>query len=86
MQTGEFPIQWSADGGFLYTHRGGGLPARIWRLELATGRKELFREISPMDPAGAVSIERIFLTPDGRGLAYCYRHNLSDLFIVAGLK
>ena len=86
LEPGEFPIQWSGDAGFVYVHRGGAPPARVWRVELATGRRELLREISPADRAGVFSIERIFLTPDGRGIAYCYRHNLSDLYLVRGLK
>jgi len=83
---GEFPIQWTADGRAVYTHRGGGLPARIWRLEIATGRKELFRELSPMDAIGVTSVEKIVMTPDGRGIFYSYRHNLSDLYVADGLK
>jgi len=83
---GEFPIQWSPDGRFLYTHRGGELPARIWRLEIATGRKELVKELAPSDPAGVTSIESIHVTPDGRSFAYSYTQNLSDLYVVEGLK
>jgi eukaryotic-like serine/threonine-protein kinase len=86
VERGEFPIQWSADGRFLFTHRAGELPAKVWRLELATGRKELVRELSPVDPAGVTSIENILLTPDGRSYVYGYRHNLSDLYVVEGLK
>jgi hypothetical protein len=86
LDAGEFPIQWSAEGRFLYTHRGGELPAKIWRYELATGRKELFKELSPADPAGVTSIEAIEVTPDGRSYAYNYAHNLSDLYIVDGLR
>src|SRR5262249_61199045 len=52
---GEIPIQWSADGRAIFTYHGGGLPAKVWRLEIATGRKELLRELSPMDPAGGAS-------------------------------
>ncbi len=76
----------SEDSRFLSTHRGGELPAKIWRYELATGRKELFKEISPADPAGVASIEQILLTPDGRSYVYAYTNNLSDLYIVDGLK
>ena len=79
-------MQWSADGRSLYTHRGGELPAKIWRLELASGHKELFKEIMPADPAGVGSIELIIVTPDGRTIVYNYRNNLSDLYIVGGLK
>ncbi len=82
----EFPIQWSPEGRFLYTHRGGELPAKIWRYELAIGRKELFKELSPADPAGVTSIDAILLTPDARSYVYSYAHNLSDLYIVDGLK
>ena len=86
MEEGEFPIQWSADGRFLYIHRGGGFPAKIWRFEIATRRRELLREIVPADAAGVVSIEQILLTPDARTLVYGYAHNLSDLYVVSGLK
>ncbi len=83
---GEFPIQWSADGHFLYTHRSGELPARVWRLELATGRKALFKELMPDDPDGVTAIESIQVTPDGRTIVYSYRNNLSDLYVVTGLN
>ncbi|HKF42848.1 MAG TPA: hypothetical protein VKG01_07100, partial [Thermoanaerobaculia bacterium] len=86
LEPGEYPIQWSDDGRFLYTHRGGELPAKIWRYELATGRRELLKEISLADPAGVTSIEQILVTPDGRSYAYGYAHNLSDLYIVDGLR
>ena len=86
LDVGEFPIQWSADGRSLYTHREGELPARIWRVEIATGRKELVKELAPEDPDGVTSIEAIFMTPDGRTIVYSYRNNLSDLYVVTGLK
>jgi hypothetical protein len=86
LNVGEFPIQWSADGRSLYTHREGELPARIWRVEIATGRKALVKELAPEDPDGVTSIEAIFLTPDERRIVYSYRNNLSDLYVVAGLK
>jgi serine/threonine protein kinase len=82
----EFPIQWSADGRFLYTHQVGELPAKIWRYEIATGRKELIKELSPADPAGVTSIANILITPDARSYVYRYDHNLSDLYIVEGLR
>ncbi len=37
---GEFPIQWTSDGGSVYTHHGGGLPGRIWKVDIATGRSK----------------------------------------------
>jgi Tol biopolymer transport system component len=86
LEPGEFPIQWSEDSRFLYTHRGGELPAKIWRYELATGGKELVKELSPADPAGVAAVDTILVTPDGRSYVYSYSNNLSDLYIVDGLK
>jgi eukaryotic-like serine/threonine-protein kinase len=86
LEVDEFPVQWSPDGRFLYIHRGGGFPAKIWKFEIATRRRELFREIVPADVAGVTSIESIFLTPDAGTLVYGYYHNLSDLYTVSGLK
>jgi hypothetical protein len=86
LSEGEYPIQWSPDARFLFTRRGGELHARIWRLEIATGKKELFREVAPSEPAGVTTIESLLVTPDGRSLAYGYVHNLSDLYVVSGLK
>ena len=86
LEEGEFPIQWSPDGRFLFIHRGGGFPAKIWKYEIATRRRELLREIVPADVAGVTSIENILLTPDARTLVYGYAHNLSDLYVVSNLK
>jgi Tol biopolymer transport system component len=86
VEAGEFPVQWSPDGRFLYVHRGGGLPAKIWKLELATGRRELFRELVPADVAGVTTIKQIYMTPDARTVVYGIRHNISDLYTVSGLK
>jgi Tol biopolymer transport system component len=86
MDADEFPVQWSPDGKFLYIHHGGGLPAKIWKLEIATGRRELLREIAPPDVAGVTAIKQIYMTPDARTLVYGFRRNISDLYIVSGLR
>ena len=82
---GEVALRWSGDGRSLYTHRAGEMPARVWRLDLATGRKELVHELAPPDPAGVTSIETILLTPDGGSYAYSYSANLSELYVFEGL-
>ena len=56
---GEFPVQWTADGRSLFVYRIGDVPARIFRLDLSTGRRELWKELIPPDLAGANVI------PDG---------------------
>ena len=83
---GEFPVQWSADGRSLFVYRIGDVPARIFRLDLSTGRRELWKELIPPDLAGANVIPEVQITPDGRAYAYQYGQVLSELYLVEGLK
>jgi eukaryotic-like serine/threonine-protein kinase len=85
-QAGEQPIEWSADGKSLYVYRTGELPARVYQLDLATGKRTLWRTLAPADPAGVSQIGPIVMTPDGSSYIYGYHRTLSDLYLVEGLK
>jgi Tol biopolymer transport system component len=81
------PICWTADGKFLFAKESGSLPVRIVRIEVATGRREPWKELAPAETTGLISVNPILMTPDGRW--YVYRYNraaLSDLYLVEGLK
>ncbi len=82
----DLPIQWSADGRSLYVYRPSELPAKVYRLDLATGRKTPWKQLMPADPAGVVGIGPVHMTPDGKSLAYSYSRILSDLYVIDGLK
>ena len=86
MEMGEQPIAWSQDGLSLFIYRPGELPAKVSRLELATGRKTALEQLMPGDPAGVETIGPILLTPDGKTCVYGYHRTLSDLDLVEGLK
>ncbi|MGB7866379.1 MAG: hypothetical protein WCF74_23510, partial [Candidatus Sulfotelmatobacter sp.] len=62
------------------------LPLKITRVELATGKREPFKEIVPADPAGAQSIPYIKFSADGKSYAYSMGRQLSDLYVVDGLR
>jgi predicted Ser/Thr protein kinase len=83
---GELPITFSSDGGSLYLYQPGELPARVFRLDLRTGERKLWRQLMPADPAGVETIGPILLTPDARMCVYGYQRTLSDLYLVEGLK
>jgi dipeptidyl aminopeptidase/acylaminoacyl peptidase len=83
---GEFPLRFSADGRFLYLWKRGDVPARVTRLEIATGKRETWKDLIPADPSGVERISNVLVTPDTRGYAYCFTRLLSDLFVVEGLK
>jgi Tol biopolymer transport system component len=83
---GEAPIQWSADGQALYVRRWDETPARVFHLDLATGHRELWKQIMPANHVGVIQIRAILPTPDGRAYAYSYLRVLSQLFVMEGLK
>jgi Tol biopolymer transport system component len=62
------------------------LPLEITRVDLATGKRDPFKEIVPADPAGAQSIPFIKFSADGKSYAYSIGRQLSDLYAVDGLK
>jgi Tol biopolymer transport system component len=81
-------LRWSADGRYLFVReRAAGLPVRIQRLNLKTGKREPLKQLGPTDAAGVSSDNlTVFLTPDGRSYVYSYRRELSDLYLVEGLR
>jgi eukaryotic-like serine/threonine-protein kinase len=83
---GEQPIQWSADGKAIYVYKPGDLPAKVYRLDLSTGHKTLWKDLMPSDSAGVSRIGPILITPDGKTCLYGYHRILSDLYLVEGLK
>ena len=64
------PGGWTADGRYLYVIGPLTRPRRVDRLEVATGKRELWKELMPDDPDGSATAIR--LTPDGRHYAYTY--------------
>jgi Tol biopolymer transport system component/predicted Ser/Thr protein kinase len=82
----EAPTGWSADGRFLYVFRFGAIPARLFEVEVATGKRKLWKELVPADSAGIDTIRGITITPDARAYVYGYIRTLSDLYVVDGLK
>jgi eukaryotic-like serine/threonine-protein kinase len=63
----------------------GSYSADVTRVDLATGRRELFKKIGPSDPAGVDLIDAAF-TPDGKSYAYSCFNALSQLYLVEGLR
>jgi WD40 repeat protein len=83
---GEVPSTFTTDGSSLYVYRPGELPAKVYRLNLASGRKQLWKELMPPDAAGVYFIRPPLFSSDGNAYAYSYARLLSDLFMVDGIK
>jgi WD40 repeat protein len=63
----------------------GSYSADVMRVDLATGRRELFKKIGPSDPAGVALVDAAF-TPDGKSYAYSCFNALTQLYLVEGLR
>ena len=77
---------WTEDGRGLFVYSHGELPARVVRLDLATGERKPWREVLPTDAAGVVTIVPLLVTPDGRSYVYSYPRILSQLYVGEGLQ
>ncbi len=76
--------QWSADGRSVLVYRRAEIPCRLERVDLATGRRTLFKEFAPADRTGLLSMREIFVTDDLRSYAYTAYYQVSSLFVSEG--
>jgi Tol biopolymer transport system component len=85
-EPGDVAIHWAGDGQSILVRKLFEVPAKVWRLDLATGRRVLWKELGPADLAGVRAITSIIITPDTRWYAYTYSSRLSNLYLVEGLR
>ena len=78
-------MAWTPDARWLWLFRRNEVPARIERLEIATGRRQLWKTLVPADP-GVYSLINFNITPTGSAYCYSYRRRLSDLYLIEGLR
>ena len=76
LESDDEPIQWSDDGRAVYVKAAGDFATKIYRVDLATGKREEWRDIDPKNKVGLVGLEvnpgGILITPDGKVCIYTY--------------
>jgi len=80
------PMGWTEDGKSVWVFRRAELPAKVSRLDIATGKRELWKELLPADASGVTEVTAPLPTPDGKYYVYTYIRRLSDLYVAQGLK
>ena len=83
---GDRPLCWSSDGRSLYVKSKESMPGRVFKLDTATGKRTLWKELMPADCAGVLGVSRILITPDGSAYVYNYARLLSDLYIIENVR
>ncbi len=82
----ETVVRWTADGRGLYLSDSRKMPLTVYRLDLATGRREPIRSFAPADAAGVLNVFPVLLSADGKSYVYSYRRILDDLYVVTGAR
>ncbi|MGB8582497.1 MAG: WD40 repeat domain-containing serine/threonine protein kinase [Candidatus Sulfotelmatobacter sp.] len=80
------PVQWSEDDSALYGYLPGQIPTKVFKINLATGKKTLVQELKPETNAGLVRIAPVVVDHDGSRFAYSYYQVFSVLYVVSGLR
>ena len=86
LEPGDLPTSWSQDGHALFVYQTGEVPAKVYRVDLAAGKRTLWKQLVPGDPAGVATIGPILVTPDGKTFVYGFHRTLADLYLVEGLN
>jgi eukaryotic-like serine/threonine-protein kinase len=79
-------INWSIDGRSAYIYDDDKTSAQVFLLDLGTGKRELVATLAPSDSAGVTAIVNVRMTADGKAYAYSFSRELSDLFLVGGVR
>jgi Tol biopolymer transport system component len=84
-ESGDVAAAWAASGDGLFVYRSGSLPTRVDQLDLTSGERQAWLQLSPADPAGVFNVDKLLITADGESYVYSYRRLLSELVLVDGL-
>ena len=79
------PLRWCPSDS-LMVYQAGNVPVKILRVDVATGKQALWKELSPPTRTGLLNIGYIRVGADCKNLAYSAIYSPSELWIVSGLR
>ena len=88
IQPDEIPISWTEDRGqaFVEGHDSLSMAILIYKVDLNSGRRELWQVIKSSLTNFNVAVNRTTITPDGRWMVHAYRLNAGQLYISNNLR
>jgi len=78
-------IDWTADDRSLFVQKTSDTAGRLERVDVATGRRSLVRELKPPDRTALMRVQISTVISDGAGYAYTYWKRSSRLLVVRGV-
>ena len=79
------PLRW-CPGNSLMVYRAGGVPVKIARVDVETGKQTLWKELAPANRTGLNSINQVRVGADCQSSAYSAIYDPSELWIADGLR
>jgi len=79
-------MTWAKGGREAYVFRDDKTSATVYRLDMTGGKRQEVGKLTPADTAGVTSISNVLYTPDGKAYAHSDTQELSELFVVGGVK
>jgi serine/threonine protein kinase/Tol biopolymer transport system component len=87
---GDQLLQWSNDGGAIFLRGPGDTELNIYRLDIKTGTRQLWKQLTPPYPAGLIGIGadpgQVRITPDGQAYVYTFWTAPGELYLAERLK
>ncbi len=85
VEPGDNFAAWSADGRSIFL---GSLevPQRVYRVDIATGKRSLWKALAPADTVGVLDIWSVQISADEQSYRYSFGRHISDLYLVEGLR
>jgi WD40 repeat protein len=85
LEPGYTPLQWCQDGR-LVLHRYDEPQPKLWKVDIRTGKLDLWKQLNPPDPVGLLDITPIRIGPDCQSYAYSPLNVLSQAYLTTGLR
>jgi DNA-binding winged helix-turn-helix (wHTH) protein len=79
-----WPLRWGSSGKSILVQNANSVPAVVFRVDIGTGRYDVWKKLSPVDLSGVSSFHPAVISRDEKSYAYSFRRDLSELFIVDG--
>jgi eukaryotic-like serine/threonine-protein kinase len=84
---GDLVIAWSDDPKVVFVQTLNGVTRQIYKLDLETGKRQLWQTWSPKDPSGVIiPAVPTAITPDGSKMIFSQHRQLSTLYSSANLR
>jgi hypothetical protein len=79
-------LAWTPDHGGVIVAKLSGVPVSIEQVDPVSGARTRLKELGPADRMGVQQTDSVDWMPDGRGYAYAFARELSQIFVLRGAR